>query len=420
MRMSVILPLQFWVFLFHFIHAVASTPLPTDEHGDFNGSDIIEWIKSHPEGDIHPSLRIGRELPGDPTSILGLFVSSSPDAKPIEKGDVIAQIPWGHMIHPDGKYKPYKYFSCRAIYNLAKELNLGEKSKRAPYVRYLLSQPRGTMPGEWTNAGQEFFAEVLGHGDLPPYEDTWRTDFERIWVDECSGDGDDAMERAAYWLASSRDEDSLMVPIYDMANHSNDPDKLNTLSFKPAKAGDAFRFVASRKIVPGEQIYNSYNRCNQCSDVNKDDCESWSFFRTPNLMVQFGFVEDYPQNWEFDPGHLDSEDSSDDSEDDTELEFCLQRDSESGELDAFWEDDDDLPDEADAKWLKAQYERLQKLYVDKEKLEKQLVQEEDGETNSEKMTRWEWESIWRYHQALSHAIDTAIQSAVTGDWRDEF
>ena len=24
------------------------------------------------------------------------------------------------------------------------------------------------MPGEWTNAGQEFFAEVLVHGDLPP------------------------------------------------------------------------------------------------------------------------------------------------------------------------------------------------------------------------------------------------------------
>ena len=80
-------------------------------------------------------MRIGRERPGDPTSINGLFVSSAPGATPIEKGDVIAQIPWDHIIHPDGKYGKYKFSSCRAIYNLAKELNLGDKSKRAPYVR---------------------------------------------------------------------------------------------------------------------------------------------------------------------------------------------------------------------------------------------------------------------------------------------
>ena len=53
-----------------------------------------QWIRSHPEGDIHESVRIGRERPGDSTSLMGLFVSSAPDTKPIEKGDVIAQIPW--------------------------------------------------------------------------------------------------------------------------------------------------------------------------------------------------------------------------------------------------------------------------------------------------------------------------------------
>ncbi|KAL7535544.1 hypothetical protein ACHAXR_006559, partial [Thalassiosira sp. AJA248-18] len=377
----------------YFIQAVASSPLPTDEHGDYNGNDLIEWIKSHPEGDIHPSLRIGRERPGDPTSILGLYVSSSssPDAKPIEKGDVIAQIPWDHMIHPDGKYKKHKFFSCRAIYNIAKELKLGDKSTRAPYVRYLLTQPRGSMPGEWTKAGQDFFSEVLGHGDLPPYEDTWRSHFEDEWMEGCHGSDDDDMERAAFWLASSRDEDSLMVPIYDMANHSNDPELLNTLSYKPDEAGDTFRFVASKKIMPGEQIYNSYNRCNQCSNVPEKDCDTFSFYRTPDLFVHFGFVEDYPQNWEFDPAHLDSEDSSDD---DTEFEFCLLKDAESGELDAFW-DEDELPDGADAQWLKEQLKRLQKLSNKKEEVEKQLVQDGD-----EKMTRWEWESIWRYHQAL--------------------
>lgn len=55
---------------------------------------VDQWIKSHPEGDVHPSLRIGRERPGDETSLLGLFASSAPGARPIEKGDVIARIPW--------------------------------------------------------------------------------------------------------------------------------------------------------------------------------------------------------------------------------------------------------------------------------------------------------------------------------------
>lgn len=392
------------------VHTSALTPLPTDEHGDYNGSDLIEWIKSHPEGDIHPSLRIGRERPGDPTSMNGLFVSSAPGAKPIKKGDIIAQVAWDHLISPGTKYDTSKFFSCRAIYNIAKELKLGEKSTLAPYVRYLLAQPRGTMPGEWTEAGQEFLANLLGNGELPPYESAWRTDFHSKWIQGCDGHDDDDMERAAYWLSASRDEDTLMIPIYDMANHSNDPKKLNTLSFKPYKKGDNFRFIANKKIMPGEQIFNSYNRCNACSDVPGEDCETVSHSYTPDLFVNFGFVEDYPQSWEFEPDYLHSDDSSDDE---TEFDFCLERNSETGELDAFW-DEDEMPDGADERWLKEQLKRLEQFNEDNGQLETQFVQDDgDNEANSAKMTRWEWESIWRYHQALSRAIDAAIQSVVT-------
>jgi hypothetical protein len=56
---------------------------------------IQQWIKSHPDGIIHPSLRIGREIPGDSSSLLGLFVNSQDN--PIEKGDIIAQIPWDQL-----------------------------------------------------------------------------------------------------------------------------------------------------------------------------------------------------------------------------------------------------------------------------------------------------------------------------------
>lgn len=153
--------------------------------------------------------------------------------------------------------------------------------------------------------------------------------------------------------------------------------------------------------------------CNHCSDVPTEDCETFSYSRTPDLFIHFGFVEDYPQSWEFDPGQLDSEDSSDD---DTNFEFCLHKDPESGELDAYWEEED-MPDAADAQWLRKQFRRLQKLYNDKEEIEKVLVQKDgdDGEGDGDKMSRWEWESIWRYHQALSHAINAAIHSVVTED-----
>ena len=332
------------------------------------------------------------------------------------------------MIQPGGKYHPYKFFSCRAIYNLANELELGDKSERAPYVRYLLSQTRGTMPGEWSEAGSRFLAkEILGDGDLPPYEGSWRTKFDGEWLGVCSGtelSSDPhahAYERAAYWLASSRDEDTLMVPVYDMANHSNDPDLLNTLSYKPEKAGDAFLFKASRDIARGEQLYNSYNRCNVCSDARKGDCETYSYARTPDLFVSFGFVEDYPQNWEFDPHNGDSGDD----EDDTEFEFCLDRDAETGKLAARWGDrEDDKPDAADVRWLRGQMGRLRALAGEKERLEGKLVRRggtgmsDEEDDDKDKMSRWEWESAWKYHAALSRAIAAAISSVTTEDWHD--
>jgi hypothetical protein len=330
------------------------------------------------------------------------------------------------MIQPGGKYHPYKFFSCRSIYNIANELELGDKSDRAPYVRYLLSQTRGTMPGEWSTAGTTFLARyVLGDGALPPYEGAWRTKFDAEWSTACSGTDIDAdpmahdAEKFAYWLASSRDEDTLMVPVYDMANHSNDPMLLNTLSYKPARAGDAFLFVSSRDIALGEQIYNSYNRCNACSgNALLGDCETYSYSRTPDLFANFGFVEDYPQYWEFDASRNDSSDDDSSDDDETEFEFCLSRDAESGELTARWIGGArGMPDAADVAWMNRQLRRLSALYDEKDRLEIQLVRGagEDGNGDADgdfdKMPRWEWESSWRYHDALSRAIDAAIRSA---------
>ncbi len=153
---------------------------------------------------------------------------------------------------------------------------------------------------------------MLNNGQLLPYENTWRTKFQSQWLGQCLGtptaDNEQKSnnERIAYWLASSRDEDTLMVPIYDMANHSNDRKKLNTTSHKPNMAGEAFTFVASRTIHPGEQIYNSYNRCNVCSITQlkletktkeedyeeEEECETYSYAKTLTYLLILGLL-----NW---------------------------------------------------------------------------------------------------------------------------
>jgi hypothetical protein len=380
-------------------------PVPLDEHGDYTGSDLIEWINSHPQGYVHPSVRIGRATPGDPTSMLGLYVSSAPGTAPIEEDEIIARIPWSHLIGPGEEYQKMNFqFSCAEIRNLATELTKGEESQYGPYVRYLLSQKRGTMPGEWSKAGKKFFAKLLDYGDLPPYEEEWVDDYQKNWIQGCNGNPDNDMEKFAYYLASSRDEDSLMVPIYDMANHSNDAKKLNTLSFKPDKVGKSFRFEASRTIHPGEEIYNSYNRCNPCSDANFNNCESFSSQPTPDMFAHFGFIEQLPQYWRFD--------AAEDDEESDEIEMCLSQ-KEGGELEVMWMKHG-LPDEVDFEFLNKHLKRLQEMYLNKEKLEQKWVLR-DGEENVKKMPRREWDMIWWYYEELTRAIDSAIKYAPDED-----
>ena len=169
------------------------------------------------------------------------------------------------MIGPGNKYHMELFESCQSIRNLANELKLGDKSQYKPYVNYLLTQKTDGMPGEWSTAAQSFLYNTILLGQLPPHRDDWfNSAGYKLYQDKCGGDPTDPMDRFAYYLTSSRDEDTLMIPIYDMMNHSNDPKKLNTLSYKPKKVGDSFVFKASRRIEPMEEIYNCYTRCTVC------------------------------------------------------------------------------------------------------------------------------------------------------------
>ena len=70
----------------------------------------------------------------------------------------------------------------------------------------------------------------------------------------------------------------------------------------------------------------------------------------------------------------------------------------------------------------AQLARLRALAGEKERLEGQLVRRaggrmsDEGADDNDKMSRWEWESTWRYHATLSCFIATVILSVATEDW----
>ena len=240
-----------------------------------------------------------------------------------------------------------------------------------------------------------------GGGGLPPQHNL--KGYEETWIHECHGE-DTPLARSAFYQFTSRDEDTLMVPFYDMHNHSNDPKKLNTISYKPKKKGRPFVLRALRDIAPGEQIYISYNRCHRCwYDEEYKDCASYSHYGTSEVFDIFGFVEDYPQMWRFRMNVQEDEEKKRPQWD--ELKFCLEKDDKDGDGDKLlvtfgdnYVTKGEEPTEANMKYLAEQLIRLHELETSMK----------NDQVLMETMPRYEWDMAWNYHQALMTSISAAM------------
>ena len=298
-----------------------------------------------------------------------------------------------------------------ALESLYEEFKKGDESKYAIYVNYLKNQPKGRIPSEWTPAGKALIETILdrkgnAEGDdsgLPP-GDGQKGTYEETWLDFCHGEDTD-LARAAYFQFTSRDEDTLMVPFYDMHNHSNDPKKLNTIHVKPDRPGLPFVMRATRDILPGEQVFISYNRCHRCwFDDTYRDCTSFGEYDTPELFDVFGFVEDFPQSWTFEMP-FGEEDFTGNFEFD-ELKFCLERPGgEGAPLVVTFGDNrtpmgshEDDPVAANIEYLGDQLVRLSELGTT-------IAQDA---ALMETMPRHEWDMAWGYHDAMMTSISAAL------------
>jgi len=124
---------------------------------------------------------------------------------------------------------------------------------------------------------------------LPPLDPIgW---IEHEWYGDCNGSHDPAAEYAAL-LVVQRAWDDILIPIYDMMSHRNGH-WLNTESNEGGvHSGEPVRVQASRDIKAGEQIYTSYNMCEDCAARVET-------YGTSEIFRDYGFIEQFPQSWIF-------------------------------------------------------------------------------------------------------------------------
>jgi len=419
--MNVLLPVSLLLGI-----AAATTVSSTDKHGE----NLVEWLRSK-GGTYNSKLEIRRNDISDPTSRFGMFANAK-----ILQDDILLEIPQECLligsgsgpgllevgdevsadheelgeyydgtivkVNEDGTFdidyddgdeeegvkKEYIKKSgennmCGAVRNLIDELKLGDDSKYGAFVNYLLDQSHGQLPAAWSKAGQDIFTELQedqNMSDLPPTDpmDNW-------WIDDCNGDKDPFQENAAM-IVTQRGWDDVLIPIFDMMSHRNG-DWLNTYH-NPVRDGSSKIVVqASRDIQAGEEVYNSYNFCSDCGGRSYG-------YGTPEILRDYGFVEQYPQRWFF-------------LNNDVAFELDEQKNADgsgTGELKVTWIVKD--PSDEGIRYCKHHLERLEKLAETKFKL------------IGEGIPKNEWETLKGYNEALIIAMNHAID-AVNSDGEDD-
>jgi hypothetical protein len=223
---------------------------------------------------------------------------------------------------------------CELAHIMLEQMELGPKSFFAPYMNYLKQhkQPLHQLPATWSEPAKNLMRRVLGEiergaTDLPPSDmvDFIEDDFGSI---PCFGEQEKNEEGnlndpkewqpiAALIVSLQRGWDSLevLIPLYDMIRHSNDPDALN-MEMTSDHETDALQVKASRTIAAGEELYVSYDDCFDCNDI---------LWGTPEILRDFGFVESYPRTFYLDAmGLLFQVDQANDDDDDDDNDDAVQ------------------------------------------------------------------------------------------------
>jgi hypothetical protein len=341
---------------------------------------IFEWMAQTEGGFVSPKQDIRRLVPGDVTTPLIVYAKET-----IMPGEVVMRVPWDTLIGSDdpddGGQLP-----CGTVRNVAKEMKLGDASKYAPYVNYLLSEAADQIPSAWSKPAQKLLQDVIGNDKIPPKNPT---DWVKRWKQRCRGDTNDKLAVKAALLIIQRSDDAIMIPAYDAYNHRNG-NWTNTRTIEVE--GKHHETAAIKRIEEGSEIYISYNFCEECGGRR-------NFYGTAEILRDYGFVERLPQRWHYSmPKHY---------------QFDLDEDQD-GVLKVYWDKKhrpkSEGKKEATRKWISRELRRLRRF----KNIEWNLGFAEQGHG----MTKYEWDMIWEFVDANIRALNMAFDSLVPPDEKE--
>jgi hypothetical protein len=316
----------------------------------------------------------------------GMFVNGT-----IKKGELLYSVPWDLIIKPDdyddddeyyGDFYKTPILSCDTVYSLIHELNLGDKSKYGPYLKYFHDFKTNYLIEQWSETGTDLINYIAGY-DMKA-DSSWL----RYWYEECDGSDDLLHEKAALYV-TTRAEDYLLIPLFDLANHRNGHMNHAHINKKiEIVRGISADGIATRDIAAGEEIVHSYYLNDKL--LATEDYISC----TTTLMYNFGFVEPMPQRWVFENYLVDDElviFDLDDAKADT---------GQEGELEVRWRDDWSRPNQDTLLFFRKELERLDKISAN--------LATDNSQRILSLMSKDEYNVASRYHEALGVAVRNAL------------
>ena len=329
--------------------------------------DMVDWITAK-GGTVNSK----QEYKADNKGRYGMYATQD-----IQEGEVLLSIPWSCVLTA-GTDDFESALHCDTIEKMIQEMKNPEESKFAPYIKYLLSLPTNYIPSSWSDVGKDLLEQVTATGLLPPTDAVEWLDAE--WAEDCEGSRDPFDENAAMLLLS-RGDDDRMVPLLDLYNHRNGK-WFNTENYMVE--GKKVQLRASRDIKQGEQIYNSYNMCNNCQNRAKN-------YGTPEILRDYGFIEDFPQRWTFFPQgvRIDLDEN------------------ENGEIKLTWRKNSEQKGKS-IMALRVQLKRLETMVGPiLAETAKQVEQGGEGELP----TPHEMKTVQEYYDALTQALKLVLENA---------
>jgi len=280
-----------------------------EDDNDILSTNLIQWLRDN-GAYINEKLVVKND-----GSYRGVFATQD-----MEVGERVCSIPSHLIIQPTEELmKREDVGICTDCLTTKSVMNELSSDDRTPYGEYLAAQTSGYLPLFWSDSGKELLSTMLKSTRKERLTESRATDYNLLDYDElpphgvrdmidelktdCNADDELLITDPKYLLAdmlvTSRADYDYMIPFYDMFNYDNG--KFNIKHDENPHKDDNKReltisqlgFTVSKPIKAGEELFNTYNHCSVCGD-------RLDWFGTPEMWLQYGFVESFPQRWLFD------------------------------------------------------------------------------------------------------------------------